>query len=224
VKVKKQASEPASARRSRSRESGFTLIELAVVCIIAVTIMAIAVIQIVPSWQSAKSDNAMRVVVDQLRQAREYSIANRRYVQITFPVVNGLSEIVITQIASASAGETANKVLSTVYLPSPMLFQVTSTMPDTPDKFNTPSVGSSATQFRIEGTNTSPVGPWYFQSDGELIDNNTSLPIDGTISLGTGTNLAAARAVTVMGATGRVHGWRSSGVGGTTPSASWFQF
>jgi hypothetical protein len=56
-----------------------------------------------------------------------------------------------------------------------------------------------------------------FQSDGELIDSVTNLPIDGTISIALAGNASSARAVTVMGATGRVHGWRSTG-------ASWIQF
>jgi Tfp pilus assembly protein FimT len=209
--------------RSRSGESGFSLVELAVVCIIVAIICAIALTQMIPALQSSRSDNAMRIVLDQLRQAREYSITNRRYVQVTFPVVGGQSEIVLTQMNvspwAKNAG-TTNTVLSTVYIPSPLQYAVVSGMPDTPDKYG----NSSATSFVIEGTSTAAAGPMFFQSDGELIDSATLSTADGTVFLGVPGNPSSARAVTVMGATGRVRGWRSSGKVGSTPTLSWFQF
>jgi type II secretory pathway pseudopilin PulG len=194
------------------------MVELAVVCMIICIIAAIAVIQLLPSWHTAQSDDALRLVLDQLRQAREYSIANRRYVQVSFPTVGGQAEVVITQWNTLTPGGGAtNPVLSTTYVEGPLQYALVTGMPDTPDQFNTPSVGSSPVQFKIEGTSTVPVGNMLFQSDGELIDSVTNLPIDGTISIALAGNASSARAVTVMGATGRVHGWRSTG-------ASWIQF
>ena len=221
--MKKQEPKPKStaARRSHNRERGFSMIELAVVCIIICTIATIALIQINPSLQSARSDNAMRVVLDQLRQAREYAIANRRYVQIAFSTVAGKPQIVITQMntkSGAGAG-TTDVVLSTVYVPSPMQYTLVGSMPDTPDGFG----NSSAIAFKIEGTSTVPTGSMYFQSDGELVDSATNNPIDGTIFLGVAGNNSSARAVTVMGSTGRVRGWRSTGAGATSATA-WFRF
>lgn len=210
-------------RKSASGERGFSLIELAVVCLIVLTIAAIAIPQMISSMQSSQADNAMRIVLDQLRQAREYAITNRRYVQVTFPVSGGQSEIVLTQMNASpwavNAG-TTNPVLSTVYLPGNMQYTVVSGMPDTPDKYG----NSTAISFVIEGTTTAAAGPMFFQSDGQLIDSATLSTADGTVFLGVTGNKASARAVTVMGATGRVRGWRSSGVGGTNASYSWFQF
>ena len=221
VTVRKQETKRMISRRSRNGERGFSMIELAVVTIIIVTISAIALIQINPSLQSARSDNALRVVLDQLRQAREYSITNRRYVQIAFTTVAGQPpEIVITQWNTLTTGAGAtNPVLSTVYVPSPMQYAVVGTMPDTPDGYG----NSSAIAFHIEGTGTAPSGLMYFQSDGELVDSVTKNPIDGTVFLGVTGNASSARAVTVMGSTGRVRGWRSTGTG-TTPTAAWFSF
>lgn len=219
VTVKKQETKPTISRRSRDGERGFSLIELAVVTIIIVTISAIALIQINPSLQTARSDNALRVVLDQLRQAREYSITNRRYVQIAFSTVGGTSQIVITQWNTLTAGGgTTNPVLSTVYVPSPMQYTLV-TAADTPDGFG----NSSAIAFKIEGTSTIPTGNMLFQSDGELVDSVTNNPIDGTIFLGVAGNVSSARAVTVMGSTGRVRGWRSTGAG-STPTTAWFSF
>jgi Tfp pilus assembly protein FimT len=220
VTVKKQETKRMIAHRSRDSERGFSMLELAVVCIIAITISAIALIQINPSLQSARSDNALRVVLDQLRQAREYSIANRRYVQIAFSTVSGTPQVVITQMNTlTTGGGTTNPVLSTVYVPTPMQYTVVSGMPDTPDGYG----NGSAIAFKIEGTSTAPTGSMYFQSDGELVDSVTNNPIDGTIFLGVAANKSSARAVTVLGSTGRVRGWRSTGAG-TTSAAAWFSF
>ena len=222
VTVKNHEPKPKSttARRSHNHERGFSMIELVMVCIIICTIAAIALIQINPSLQSARSDNAMRIVLDQLRQAREYSITNRRYVQIAFSTVSSQPQIVITQWNTLTAGGgTTNPVLSTVYVPSPMQYTVVSGMPDTPDGFG----NGAAIAFKIEGTSTAPTGNMLFQSDGELIDSVTNNPIDGTIFLGVTGNKSSARAVTVLGSTARVRGWRSTGAGSTSATA-WFSF
>jgi hypothetical protein len=57
-----------------------------------------------------------------------------------------------------------------------------------------------------------------FQSDGEFLDGTTFLPINGTIFLGFPGQQSTARAVTVLGTTGRVRGWKSNG------NTTWYQF
>jgi hypothetical protein len=86
-------------------------------------------------------------------------------------------------------------------------------MPDTPDGFG------NGYAIEFEGLNGLPVAGMLFQSDGELVDGSTFLPISGTVFIGvTGSNnTTAARAVTVLGTTGRVRGWRSQG-------STWVQF
>src|SRR5580658_7792072 len=73
--------------RTANLQRGFTMIELSIVVMIILIISAMALIAYLPTLQDARFDAAMREVVDQLRQAREYAIANRRYVQVTFPTV-----------------------------------------------------------------------------------------------------------------------------------------
>jgi hypothetical protein len=57
-----------------------------------------------------------------------------------------------------------------------------------------------------------------FQSDGEFLDGATALPINGTVFLGIPGQQSTARAVTVLGTTGRVRGWKSNG------AVAWYQF
>jgi type II secretory pathway pseudopilin PulG len=196
-------------------EWGFSLIELMVVIGLIMTIAAIAVIQLPASLQNARTDTAMREVVDQLRQAREYSIANRRYVQITFPVVAGQYEVQMTQMDTCTAGAGgANPILSTVPIQVPMQYFVFAALGDTPDGYG------NAAAIYFGNANGGPLGGMYFQSDGELgtlTGCANFQAINGTVFLGVPGNATTARAVTVLGTTGRVRGWKHSG-------AAWVQF
>lgn len=194
------------------RESGFSLVELCVVIGIAMIVAVMAIVGIQPALQNAKYDAAMRELVTQLRQAREYAIANRRYVALTFPTVGSRPQVVMTQMNTLTPGAGAlNPVISTVTIEGPGTYLVYPTMPDTPDGY-----GKSG-PICFEGLSGGPVGGMLFQSDGELIDGITFLPINGTVFMAAAGQPTTARAVTVLGTTGRIRGWKSSG-------ASWAQF
>jgi prepilin-type N-terminal cleavage/methylation domain-containing protein len=193
---------------------GFSLIELLMAVAIIMTVAAMAYFSLQTPLLGARSDAAMREVLDQLRQAREYAIVNRRYVQVTFPSsASGQPEVQITQRNSLTKSENAGSdvVLSVVTLQAPLAFTLITGMPDTPDGFG------NAYAIEFEGLNGLPTGGILFQSDGELVDGTTYVPISGTVFLSSSGNKASARAVTVLGTTGRVRGWRSTG-------AAWVQF
>jgi prepilin-type N-terminal cleavage/methylation domain-containing protein len=202
-----------------NRERGFTMIELGVVIMIILIVSAIAIFALQPSMQDAKYDNAMREVIDQLRQAREYAIANRRYVQVSFPIVVIAGQptqyqIVTTQKNVAPYGPVdagADVVLSTVPIQVPAEYFRYPGAPDTPDGFG------NAAAVEFEGLNGGPILGMMFQSDGELIDGGTFQPINGTVFIGYPNAATASRAVTVLGGTGRIRGWKYSG-------AAWFRF
>jgi len=194
------------------------MIELCVVIAIILIISGMAVISYLPVLQDANFDSSMRQVLDQLRQAREYSIANRRYVQLTFPtvVVGGVTEyqVVMTEMNSLTAGGGAvNPVLSTVPIHSPAQYLVLSAI-DTPDGF---CLGAPAAAIEFKTVAGGAPVSILFQSDGELVDGASYQPINGTIFLGRPAQPTSARAVTVLGTTGRVRAWKSNG-------AAWFQF
>lgn len=202
-----------SKLRNHRGERGFSLIELVVVIAVMAIVTVIAVISYLPTLQSTRADDAMREVLDQLRQAREYSIANRRYVQVSFPVVaiGAVThyEVQMTERNDLTAGAGAvDPVLSTVPIETPIQFYLTPTLPDTPDAFG----NSSAIDFG--GVAGGPPAGMLFQSDGELVSAATFLPINGSVFLGYPGSTAQARAVTVLGTTGRVRGWKSPSVNG----------
>jgi prepilin-type N-terminal cleavage/methylation domain-containing protein len=200
------------ARGLAGQQRGFSMIEMCVVVAIILILSAMAVFSLKPALQDANCDSAMRQVIGQMRQAREYAITNRRYMQITFPTVAGFSQIVITQRNDLTAGAgAANPVLSTVPVHGPEQFYVFTTLPDTPD--------GCGTTFAIvfQCANGGPVAGMLFQSDGELVDGAAYQPINGTVFLGLAGQTSTARAITILGSTGRVRGWKISGT-------TWTQF
>ena len=70
VSVTQQNSKSTNMQR---RNRGASILELVITMMVIMVISAIAILQMKPSLQNARTDNAMREVVDQLRQAREYS-------------------------------------------------------------------------------------------------------------------------------------------------------
>ena len=190
-------------------QRGFSLIEMMVAVMIILIVSAIAITSLKPNLQQARLDAAMSEVLDTFRQAREYSIENRRYVQISFPANNQMR---ITQMNTLTVGAGGvNPVLTTVTLAPPLIFNLDG-MPDTPDGYG------NAGPLVFEGTVNGPVGGMVFQSDGEFLDGTTFLPINGSVFLGMPGQQSTARAVTILGTTGRVRGWKSAG------NTTWYQF
>lgn len=196
-------------RRGGNRQQGFSMIELVMVVSIILIITAISITQLRPNLQNARIDAAMRQVLETFRQAREFSIANRRYVQVAFPANNQLRIIQLNTLTPGAGG--INPVIDTVTLSPPLIFTLDG-MPDTPDAYG------NASALVFEGIANGPVGGMMFQSDGEFLDGATALPINGTVFLGIPGQQSTARAVTVLGTTGRVRGWKSNG------AVAWYQF
>jgi prepilin-type N-terminal cleavage/methylation domain-containing protein len=205
-----------SGTRATNLQRGFSMIEMSVVVMLILIISAMALIAYLPTLQDARFDTATRQVVDQLRQAREYSITNRRYVQVTFPIVvvggKNQYEVVLLQRNDLTAGAGAvNPVLSTILLQYPAQYLVFAGTPDTPDAFG------NAAAVEFGGVNGGPVGGMLFQSDGELVSGATFQPINGTVFLGFPGKSTSARAITILGGTGRARGWKGTG-------ATWTRF
>ncbi len=215
--MNKRRTKSIKASRTANRARGFSIVELLIAVAVIMILAAMAVFQFRSTLQAADSDAAMRELVTQIRQAREYAIANHRYIQVKFPVsAAGQPQIQITQrndLTTAFGVETAgaNVVIPAVTLQSPLVYTVVAGVPDTPDGFG------KASAIEFEGIAGGPPTGMLFQSDGELVDAATYLPINGTVFLGVAGIGSSARAITVLGTTGRVRGWKSTGTG-------WYQF
>jgi prepilin-type N-terminal cleavage/methylation domain-containing protein len=200
-------------RRLRT-EDGFSLIEITVVVGIMAVLGGMAVVQIGLSKSSARGDAAMRVVLYQMNQARELAIGQRRYMQVTFDTAR--NQMNVMREDSANGGNPLTTTINSVGFEGGAMFGLVAGLPDTPDAFGmaastsfTSSNGTFSSTVVLGNTKVAKFAP-----DGTLVDWNgrtangtvfISIPINGSTN--------SARAVTVLGSTGRVRGYRWDGRG-----------
>ncbi len=213
--MKNTAVESMTASSERG-ERGFSTIELLVVVSIILIVCAISITQLAPNMQQARVDAEMREVLGTFRQAREYAITNRRYIKLSFPTTSTIqAQQMNTLTPGAGAANPIIKTLSLTLSP-PMVFNLAG-MPITPDAAP-PNGCATLAPCVFQCIANGPVGGMLFQSDGELLDGATYLPINGTVFMGYPGLPSTARAVTILGTTGRVRGWKSNG------ALAWYQF
>jgi hypothetical protein len=134
----------------------------------------------------------MNSVMAILRSARETAIASRRNIRVEFV---GTNQIRLTRF-DVPVGTT---VLGTWNFEAGIITIVFAGVPDTPDLFG------NATAVSFGGTPT-----MMFMSDGTFVDAN-GLPLNGTVFLGLPGRPATARAISIVGATGRIRAYRWTG-------------
>jgi prepilin-type N-terminal cleavage/methylation domain-containing protein len=179
---------------SHRSQAGYSLIELMATLAISGIVAAIAMFNIGSALPGLKSDGAMRIVMTQLNAARETAITQRRNFQVSF--ANGNTIQLIRQ--ELPGGTT---LLSTVYLEGGLTYRVEPSVPvDTPEGFGKASGVDFGTAISI-----------MFSPDGTLV-NQSGVPANGTVFLSLPGEPRSARAITILGSTGRVRGYRWSGI------------
>ena len=177
---------------SRIRAAGFSAVELMMTMGLMSILGSMAAVQVGNARPALKGDGAMRVVMAQLNTARELAITQRRYIQLTFTgtnVVNSIREDI----------PNGTTTLSSVPIEGGIQLALMSAVPDTPDAFGNASAVAFAAATTVR-----------FSSDGSLLDQSGH-PVNGTVFLAIPGESRSFRAVTVMGATGRVRGYKWDG-------------
>lgn len=170
-------------------QRGYSLVETLVVTSLACTLTATAVVQVRTQRATINADNAMRLVMGELTRARDLAVAQRRNIRVTFV---GVNEVRLTRLEVP----TGTTLLRRATMEGNMRFALPVGTPDTADAFG----AGSALDFDGSGT-------VIFNSDGMLVDAAGAV-INGTVFLAAPNDPYATRAVTVLGATGRVRGFR----------------
>ena len=171
-------------------QRGFSLLEIMVTVSITAIVGGMATAQMGPTRRSLQGDGAMRLVMTQLNTAREMAITQRLNMELQFVGGNWV------RIIRHEAPGIATTVLSSVALESGETFSLAAGVPDTPEAYgNLNAVGFGAAQVIM------------FTTDGTLIDENGN-PLNGTVFLSIPNSPQSVRAVAVLGATGRVRGYK----------------
>jgi type II secretory pathway pseudopilin PulG len=180
-----------SGRRTRW-QGGYSLIELTLTVGIMGAVTAMALFQIGSTRPYMKGDGAMRTVIAQMNMARELSISQRRNIQVTF--VGNVITLTRQNLAIGGAPATTT-VLATIPMEGGAQFIATSGVTDLAEW----AAGGFSTLATI-----------YFSSDGTLI-GSAGLPVNEIVFLTIPNEPRGTRAVTVLGATGRIRGYKWDG-------------
>ena len=203
-------------RCARRTARGFSMTELAVVVTIILIVTAAAVLNMVPSLKTSKSNSAMELVMGELRRAHERAIDERRIYRVTF-VTPQTIQLDVGQVGNVATTITGSspafvQAKSPLLLPTGIQFIVVAGIPTsaaaTPDGLGS---GANAIDFDVEngGAGTQV----YFQPDGRALDGANRLN-DGVVYMAEPNNLFSSRAVSLFGSTGRVKGWFLTSTGG----------
>jgi Tfp pilus assembly protein FimT len=173
-------------------ERGFTLLDTIVTLSVMAIVGSMATMQVGTVRKSMQSDSAMRFVIGQFTTARELAITQRRNMEVR-PVGDNSIQIIRNEVP------TGTTVIASTPFEGSARYAPPSGLVDTPDGFGNGAAISFGVAERI-----------LFGPDGALIDQN-GRPINGTIFLAIPGSQGSFRAVTVLGATGRVRGYRWTG-------------
>jgi hypothetical protein len=173
------------------------MVEVSIVLLTMSVIAGFALLDIVGIMPRVAADKAMTLTLEQLRIGRELAIAQRRSVEVKFLEDN---EIQLVRLDMP----TGSTILSTVWLENKVRFHLFDGVPDTPDSFGNAAAVDFGGSDRL-----------IFLTDGTLV-NVLGNPLNGSVFLGLPDRPETARAVTLLGATGRVRGYRWTGT-------SWIQ-
>jgi prepilin-type N-terminal cleavage/methylation domain-containing protein len=201
-------------QRAKKADKGFSLVELLIVIAVISVLASMAIMSTMSSTYGSKANDAMFEVITQLRTAREIAVTKRRNVLVTFTAPN---EIQLT--VETLPGETPATPIAPVYLndgvPGGNIFYVYPGTPDTPMGFGnssaitlTPATGGTAGLAVMFSTSGALVGSTGTSGYNTVGDNN---PVNASIFTGIAGQGNTARAVTVMGTTGRVRSYSWTG-------------
>jgi type II secretory pathway pseudopilin PulG len=179
------------------------------VIVIIGIVSALAIVAFTNELPTLRADSALQLLEAQIRQAREAAVDQRRSILVTF---QGTGEMVTVR-QNLNVTTTPPTVISTTTLgdfildPNQMVFNVFNGLPDTPDAFgNSQPVSFTDTTTSAQACPNLPC-TITFQGDGSVVDNAGNY-VNGTVFIGSVGSKITARAVTILGSTGRIKGYR----------------
>ena len=181
---------------SNRSQRGFSVLEILTAVAIISVVLTMAVINYGNLLPNMKANSAMDQCLYQLRSAREKAIAHRIQVQVQFVGTNQLKMTEIWQVGTAPAPVTYT-------FEGGAQFVTFTGIPDTPMAFG----NASPIYFESQAG-----GPplMLFTTNGAFVDGGNTL-VNGTVFLGIPGKPMTSRAITILGATGRIREYHWDG-------------
>ncbi len=183
----------------KRRERGFSLLEMLMVVTISLVVAGTAVMSFVNALKNEQAESANQFMKRELLNARASAVRTRSVYYVTFTAPGTIQTTNYNTSSSTS-----------VTLPTGYSFDVETTTPTPPDGY-----GAASTAIDLGyGVTHNPTSAIYFFPDGSSRDNLGRYN-GGVIYVAKAGDSTTAHAVSVIGATGRVMGWRLAKVSGS---------
>ena len=183
---------------SNRLQRGFSLLEILTALAIISVVLAMGMLNYSTILPNFKANSAMDQLLYQLRSARERAISHRREVQVQF---GGTNQLTITELWLVGTAPPA----STVSFEGGAQYTVFGSVPDLPAPFN---FGNTAAIYFGGLSGGPPI--MKFSTTGSFIDGGNTL-VNGTVFMGIPGKPSTARAISILGATGRVREYHWDG-------------
>jgi prepilin-type N-terminal cleavage/methylation domain-containing protein len=183
---------------SNRLQRGFSLLEIITALAIISIVLAMAVLNYGNILPNYKANAAMDQLLYQLRSARERAISHRREVSVAFV---GNNQLTITEIWLVGTAPPP----TTVSFEGGAQYTTFTGIPDLPAPYN---FGNSAPIY-FEGLSGGPP-VMKFSTTGSFIDGGNTL-VNGAVFMGIPGRPSTARAISILGATGRVREYHWDG-------------
>jgi len=199
-----------NATGRRHRASGFSLMEVIVVLAISIVVSVISVISLVPMIAQYRIANAYNITLASMRQARDNAVSQRTSYQVTFTQTVTPPVTTTITVSPTLAGFAGDQNTVTYQLPNDVFYLVPPTGTTGPDGYGT---GLNAIDFGYTSSSaTGGATTIYFCPDGSAQTSSTCAGAGnwdgGAVYLARTGDVGTYRAIDVVGATGRIHGWR----------------
>ncbi|HEV7520714.1 MAG TPA: hypothetical protein VGP65_14255 [Candidatus Angelobacter sp.] len=183
----------------RKSQAGFGLAEMVVTLGVLMAAGGVAVMNITGAVRGAHVETAYQNTLNQLRFARQIAIDKRTVCRVDFTAPG---TVTVTQ-AFADGTPVQTEAIT---LPSDVQYAVVTGMP-TPPSPTPDNIGNGKVAIDFDRVKSGGGATIFFQPDGSALDAD-GLPNDGVIYVARPNELSGARAITLLGTTGRIRGWR----------------
>ncbi|NLV31856.1 MAG: hypothetical protein GXY47_11965 [Acidobacteria bacterium] len=176
-----------------SAAAGFSLVEVILGLMLAGILAGFGLLGMNAILPGMRADEGMNQVMAQLRKGRSTAMSQRRTVEVRFQGAYAVQLVRHDWPPPAVSG------LGTVRLGNNCRFLQLEGVPDTPDGFG----NRAAVDF-------GGASSLFFLADGTLADGSGD-PVNGTVFIAVPGRVDSIRAVTVLGASGRIRSYRWTG-------------